>query len=330
MMYLLCRNRARLQNWRSALITGCYGWKLTSGHLYPQMSMASALQVATPRPPVSHLSTVESVPQAAAAPTISVAATIPSAPRTRGRSPRPSRSASSSSASSSSSDGSTSARSSSSSADASDNEHRRHRRRHRHSRRRSTRSRTSTRKSRCGKYCTSKYLKEGDKVDSFERLMLANIKMALALYRKKMDVKGFLKHLVLVAEKIDSGHFAPEPLIAYDDSVQESARKAGIRAFGKIDPSQSLNICLTSARWPPRMLGKWVSRRAQPQKWVPHLSQAFASAITSTLRAVLGAAHVSIAMFVRLVGEMATLMKPAQTSRSLKLRNEASWVAVSG
>ena len=67
--------------------------------------------------------------------------------------------------------------------------------------------------------------------------MLANTKMALALYKKKKDIKGFLKHLVLVAEKVDSGHFAPEALIAYDESVKETAREVGIKAFAKVDPS---------------------------------------------------------------------------------------------
>ena len=100
---------------------------------------------------------------------------------------------SSRSSSSSSSSSSGSSRSSSSASDYS-SERRRRSHRRRHSRRR---TRSSHKKS---KYDTSKYLREGKKLNTYERLVLANAKMALALYKKKRDIRGFLEHVILVAE----------------------------------------------------------------------------------------------------------------------------------
>ena len=152
-------------------------------------------------------------------------------------SPDRGRSSRSSSSSSDSSFTSDSSRSSSSSADSSDHESRhRHRHRRHRSRRRRTRSRTSSRKRR-GKYCTAKYLKDGDKVDSYSRLVLANLRMTLALYKKEKDVKGFLKHQILIAEKADKDMFEPASLIGYDESIKEIARESGSKSFEKVNPA---------------------------------------------------------------------------------------------
>ena len=91
-----------------------------------------------------------------------------------------------SSSSSSSSSSSGSSRSSSSDSDYSSSRHRHSRRKH-HSCRR-TRSRSKSKKS---KYDTSKYLREGKKLNSYERLVLANARMALSLYKKKRDIRFF-------------------------------------------------------------------------------------------------------------------------------------------
>ena len=137
-------------------------------------------------------------------------------------------SVSSRSSSSSSSSSSDASRSSSSSSDFSSDRHR-----HSHRRRRSRRSS----KDKKSKYDTSKYLREGKKLTTYERLVLANAKMALALYKKKRDIRGFLEHVILVAEKADGPLFAAEALIQYDESVKQTAKEHGLKSFRKIDPA---------------------------------------------------------------------------------------------
>ena len=88
-----------------------------------------------------------------------------------------------------------------------------------------------------GKYNTAKYLKEGDKLDSYERLVLANARMALALYKKGRNIKGLLQHIILVADKAQRCLFASQSLIDYDASVKLTAKEEGLRSMGKVDPS---------------------------------------------------------------------------------------------
>ena len=61
--------------------------------------------------------------------------------------------------------------------------------------------------------------------------------MALALYKKKRDIRGFLEHVILVAEKADGPLFASEALIQYDESVKQTAKEHGLKSFRKIDPA---------------------------------------------------------------------------------------------
>ena len=98
-------------------------------------------------------------------------------------------------------------------------------------------------KRRKGKFDTSKYLRDGDKLNTYERLVLANLKMARKFYKKERDILGFLDHMILVAEKAERRVFASEALIGYDESVKDSAKEIGLKAFKKVDPA---NIVKTS------------------------------------------------------------------------------------
>ena len=95
----------------------------------------------------------------------------------RRRRHRARKSVSSSSSSSNSSPGSSSSRSSSSSTSSVRSSHRSSR----HSRRKQERRD----KKRKGKFDTSKYLREGDKLNTYERLVLANLKMVRKFYKKE-------------------------------------------------------------------------------------------------------------------------------------------------
>ena len=97
----------------------------------------------------------------------------------------------------------------------------------------------SKKKKRKGKYTTRKYLpkKSCDKSITYERMVLANVKMALSFYKKEKNVKGLLQHIVLIAEKAESGTFTAAALSDYDESVKSLAMDFGLKAFKRADPS---------------------------------------------------------------------------------------------
>ena len=94
-----------------------------------------------------------------------------------------------------------------------------------------------SKKKKKGKYDASKFLDEGDKIDSFERLILANLRMAIKLLKKEHNIKGLLQHLVLITEKAEKCMFANDSLCKYDEAVRATANEKGLRTFGKIDPT---------------------------------------------------------------------------------------------
>ena len=182
-----------------------------------------------PRPPTvtDNPKSVDAPPPASKEPEPSTSGSSRSRHESRHRRHRRRRSPSSSSSSSDSSRSSSRSSSSSSDSDSSAD-----------SRRRSRDKRDKKeKKKRKYTFDTSKYLKEGDKLLSYERLVLANACMALKLYKKKKDIKGFLQHVVLIAEKAETRVFARESLIRYDESVKEAAKEKGIKVFGRVDPA---------------------------------------------------------------------------------------------
>ena len=137
---------------------------------------------------------------------------------------------------------SSSSRSRSPSSSRSSRRHRRHR--HRRSKRSSSRrsrsyskSRSRSRRHKHSKYSNARYLRENQKCTTYERLVLVNTRMALALYKREKDIAGVLKHIILIAEKADKDVFEAEALINYDESVKDSAKEDGIKAFSKLDPA---------------------------------------------------------------------------------------------
>ena len=103
--------------------------------------------------------------------------------------------------------------------------------------RRSRRKQEKRDKKRKGKFDTSKFLKEGDKLNTYERLVLANLKMVRKFYKKDRDILGFLDHMILVAEKAERKVFSIEALINYDEAVKASSKEYGLRAFKTLDPA---------------------------------------------------------------------------------------------
>ena len=102
-----------------------------------------------------------------------------------------------------------------------------------------SRSRSSGRshrkKSSAGKYDGKYYLEEGDKLDSFERLMLVNLRILSKMYKKDKDLQGFLDHTILLVEKADTDVFEPDTLIRYDHHVKTVAADKGSSTFATLD-----------------------------------------------------------------------------------------------
>ena len=61
--------------------------------------------------------------------------------------------------------------------------------------------------------------------------------MILKFYKKERDIKGMLKHSILLAEKAVADIFMNEALVSYDESVKVAAAEEGIQVFSKLDPA---------------------------------------------------------------------------------------------
>ena len=61
--------------------------------------------------------------------------------------------------------------------------------------------------------------------------------MALRFYKKERDISGIFEHLILLAEKAETGVFDSEALIRYDDSVKLLAYEKGLKQFKVLDPA---------------------------------------------------------------------------------------------
>ena len=90
-------------------------------------------------------------------------------------------------------------------------------------------------KSQKAKYDPNKYLHGKDTVDSYERLVLANARMALSLLKKKRNIKGLLRHVILIADKADKCCFTSAALCDYDAAVKRTAGEKGLRTIGRTD-----------------------------------------------------------------------------------------------
>ena len=148
------------------------------------------------------------------------------------------KSRSASTSSSSSSDFSAdwdSSRSSSSSRSRSSSSRRGHR--HHSTKRSSKRRSRSSSKPKHSKYSSARYLKENEKVKTYQRLVLVNVRMSLALLKRKNDIKGVLRHMLFIAEKGDKDVFIDEALIEYDESIKESAKESSAKRFNARKPS---------------------------------------------------------------------------------------------
>ena len=83
-----------------------------------------------------------------------------------------------------------------------------------------------------------KYLPEFRSVSTYERLVLANLRMLRRFYKKDRDLNGLLDHFILLAEKAEKDVFIDEALLSYDNSVKQRAKDNGLKEFSQLNPSE--------------------------------------------------------------------------------------------
>ena len=88
----------------------------------------------------------------------------------------------------------------------------------------------------------SSYLKKGETVDSFERVMVVIFKTISQLIDANGEVKGVVRHGLAMAEKASKGVYKIEAFTKYDDSVRERAGAVGPGAFGTVDQEDTLRF----------------------------------------------------------------------------------------
>ena len=88
----------------------------------------------------------------------------------------------------------------------------------------------------------SSYLKKGETIDSFERVMVVTYKTIAQLLEANGDVKGVVRHGLAMAEKAAKGVYKIEAFTKYDDSVRERAGAVGPSAFGTVDQEDTLRF----------------------------------------------------------------------------------------
>ena len=84
------------------------------------------------------------------------------------------------------------------------------------------------------------YIRKGEKVESFEELMVITFKTMSQLLDLKYDLRGLIKHGQTLAEKAAKRVFKPTALVQYDESVRERAGEVGPTAFGPVSQEDEL------------------------------------------------------------------------------------------
>ena len=88
----------------------------------------------------------------------------------------------------------------------------------------------------------SSYLKKGEPVDSFERVMMVIFKTLRQLLEANGDVRGVVRHGLALAEKASKDVYKVEAFTKYDESVRERAGLVGPSAFGTVDQEDTLRF----------------------------------------------------------------------------------------
>lgn len=84
------------------------------------------------------------------------------------------------------------------------------------------------------KFKSSKFLREGETITSFEGVILVAIRTIQAVYESGNDPTPVLKHTEFLAKKASMISYKSDSYIGYDQRVRERASYQGIRAFAEV------------------------------------------------------------------------------------------------
>ena len=73
-------------------------------------------------------------------------------------------------------------------------------------------------------------------------LIVCLIRLLRCCHKKGKDVSGLIDHLLVMAEKTETGYYKPECLTGYDDECREHANERGIKSFSEIKPATVLRF----------------------------------------------------------------------------------------
>ena len=85
-----------------------------------------------------------------------------------------------------------------------------------------------------GKYDRRRQMKRGDKIKNSITLIVYLVKLLQSSYKKGKRVRGLISHLLVMAEKAESGYYKLECLQGYGEECRENASERGITSFGEI------------------------------------------------------------------------------------------------
>ena len=107
------------------------------------------------------------------------------------------------------------------------------------------------------------FVKKGEKVSSFEDLMLITFKTMSKLLEIKSDVKGVVSHGQFMSDKASKNVFVDEAFVDYDQDVRNRAGEAGPSAFGTVLQEEVFtHFCLENTK-KHRALNKSTTKQAK-------------------------------------------------------------------
>ena len=87
-----------------------------------------------------------------------------------------------------------------------------------------------------------KHQLKGKVVKNADMLLVCLVKLLRRSYKKGKDVAGLIDHLLVMAEKTETGYYKLECLVGYDDDCREHANERGIKSFAEIKPATVLRF----------------------------------------------------------------------------------------
>ena len=105
-----------------------------------------------------------------------------------------------------------------------------------------SRSRSRSPKRARGKhpFAQRNFLGRHEKVDSFDRLMLVNIRTINIAFEQGQDIRGLVDHVEMLCQKSSTKVFQVAALCNYDKAVRLRADREGIAAFSKVEAGDIL------------------------------------------------------------------------------------------